>query len=269
VGVVDVQEDEAALRLAEDLAVGASGHVTATLVTPFPMALYSIDQTYTLSADLIGQARENGEADLARLNDRLARFAVPTETRYLFEDPVLAEHDVAIGARHADMAIFTRPWDMGDVRRSLIVGALFGAGRPVLVTPPDWKRGAIFDNVLIAWNASKEAARAVADAAPFISAAKSVRIVTVGAKPTPSAHGALPGADLATHLGRRGVTVEVVNLPETSEEDGELIAREAKRLGCDLLVMGGYGHSRAREMVFGGATRFLLTHAEMPILLSH
>ena len=107
------------------------------------------------------------------------------------------------------------------------------------------------------------------DALPLLLRARSVELVIVDPRVGEIRHGELPGADIAAHLARHGLRVEVASLPREGASAGEAILRRAREVGAQLLVAGGYGHSRAREQVFGGVTRRLFEHAEVPVLFSH
>jgi nucleotide-binding universal stress UspA family protein len=171
-----------------------------------------------------------------------------------------------VEARYADVTIMDRPDD--DLRRSLFESVLFGAGRPVLLAPADWP-GPCGRNIVVAWNASREAARAVADAAPLLERAEKITIVTVDAKPSWSGHGEAPGADIAAHLARRGLKVDVRNVDGMGRDDGAAILEECAAIDADLLVLGGYGRPRLQELIFGGVTRHVVTSAHLPIFISH
>ena len=141
-------------------------------------------------------------------------------------------------------------------------------GRPVLVVPhigakPPGK------TVLLCWNASREAARAAADALPFLKAAQKVIVLVVNPKVSAAGHGAEPGADAAAWLARHGVKVTVQRDVAPDADAGAVILSRAADLGADLIVMGIYGHSRLREMVLGGASRTLLGSMTVPVLMSH
>jgi nucleotide-binding universal stress UspA family protein len=121
--------------------------------------------------------------------------------------------------------------------------------------------------VLVAWDFSRAAARAVADAIPLLERAKHVRIVTaMGEKPVDSKHSA---EELAKNLSRHGLEVELDRIESKGRTIGETIEAHAKSCDADMLVMGAYGHSRFREFVLGGATRSLLAKPPLPILFSH
>ncbi len=119
--------------------------------------------------------------------------------------------------------------------------------------------------MLVAWNGTREAARATHDALPFLTQADKVVVLGVSA----SGEDHIPGADLSTHLARHGVSVEIHNREANDVSVGDAILNAASDYGADLLVIGAYGHSRLRELVLGGVTRHLLRHMTIPVLMSH
>ncbi len=143
------------------------------------------------------------------------------------------------------------------------------SGRPVLVVPYAGRFGEIGKRVMVAWSGKREGARAVFDALPLLKAADAVTLLCVVGKDADGESGQLPGAEIAASLARHGVKVTVRK--SIADEIGvadEILARLADE-GSDLLVMGAYGHSRLREMVFGGVTRHILRHMTVPTLMSH
>ena len=142
------------------------------------------------------------------------------------------------------------------------------AGRPVLVIPREGTFGSVATHVIVGWNKSPQAARAVGDALPLLQKADQVTIVSVN----PDAETAvddLPGAEFATMLSRHGVTVTTETVSSPSGNPGEALLTKASDLGANLLVVGAYGHSRLREYVFGGVTKHLLQHMTVPVLMAH
>jgi nucleotide-binding universal stress UspA family protein len=123
--------------------------------------------------------------------------------------------------------------------------------------------------VLVAWNASREATRAVNDALPLLEKAGRVTILAVNPRGGIGGHGDVPAADIALHLARHGVRAEAAHTVATDIPDGEALLSYAADIGADMMVSGGYGHSRARELVFGGVTRTLLHEMTIPVFLSH
>jgi nucleotide-binding universal stress UspA family protein len=145
----------------------------------------------------------------------------------------------------------------------------FESGRPVLILPYAGMFGEIGKRVMVAWSGKREAARAVFDALPLLKAADVVTLLCVVGRDSDGESGQLPGTEIAASLARHGVNVTV---RKTIADDigvaDEILARLADD-GSDLLVMGAYGHSRLREMVFGGVTRHILRHMTVPTLMSH
>jgi nucleotide-binding universal stress UspA family protein len=144
---------------------------------------------------------------------------------------------------------------------------LFNSGRPVIMVPFIHKAGLKLDQVMVCWDGSRAAARAIADAMPFLVKANDAEIVMV--KDEPRKTNMVPGADLAEHLARHGVKIKLTTLPGGDLDAGSALLSYAADIGADLLVMGGFGHSRFREFVLGGVTRTILETMTVPTLMSH
>ncbi len=155
----------------------------------------------------------------------------------------------------------------GPAQEFVIEGALFGSGRPVVVVPYIHKSALKLDRVLICWDGSRPATRAIADAMPFLqrSQALDVVIVASGRQKTDE----IPGIDIGEHLARHGLKVEVKRIVATDIDVPNTILSHAADSGADFIVMGGFGHSRLREFVLGGATRGILAAMTVPTLMSH
>ena len=178
---------------------------------------------------------------------------------------------IALHARHADLVVLGQPDPESTVtgHRQTLEEIVLSAGRPALVVPYIGPAKTLGERVVVAWDAGREAARAVNDALPILRRAKAVTVLSINPRPGIDGHGEEPGADLAVHLARHGVKVEVQH--SKGEEIGvgnAILSRLADR-GADLLVMGAYGHSRLRELVLGGATRRILQNMTVPTLMSH
>lgn len=142
--------------------------------------------------------------------------------------------------------------------------ALFYSGRPLMVVPRDHAKPFCLDRILIAWDGSQQAARAVAQAMPLLTQSTKVEILVIGNKEkTERSH----APKIVANLERHGMNVELVCRDDS--DDANAIAREAKVWGANLLVMGGYGHSRAREIFFGGVTRFMMSETPLPVLMAN
>ncbi len=177
------------------------------------------------------------------------------------------ESDTFIGSygRLFDLIILGRPGRAAqNPRMAPLETALFESGRPVLISPsaPPEKLG---HNVLVAWNGSTEQARTNVFAMPLLRAADEVTVLTVEGGMTPGP----TGEEAALHLIRNGVPAVSVTVAPDGRTTGEAILDHAKLHGCDLLVKGAYAQSRLRQMIFGGATRHILAHATLPVLMAH
>lgn len=177
--------------------------------------------------------------------------------------------EVALHARYADLLIInqTEP-DSADATH-FADAVLLAAGRPVLLVPYTGKIRPLGRNVLVCWNASREASRAVTDALPLLKGAAKVTVLSVDGHTSPAGHGDSPGSDIALYLARHGINAVVAQTIAGEVDMGNLILSRAFDMGADLIVMGAYGHSRAREIVLGGATRTVLQSMTVPVLMSH
>jgi nucleotide-binding universal stress UspA family protein len=149
----------------------------------------------------------------------------------------------------------------------LIEAVLFESGRPAVVVPYIQREALKLSHVLVCWDGSHNAARAIADSLPFLIRAKKVQIVTVASSEDKADE--LPGTDLGEHLVRHGLNVEVKPLVAAHIDISNAILSYAADCGADFIVMGGYGHSRLREFVLGGATRGILQSMTVPVLMAH
>ncbi len=273
VAVFSVEVDEPAIEAAVTLAEAAGADLTAVLLELQPDPVYTIEGVMAASmwTAVLADARKGFAKEKAALEARAQRDALPFVVREMLSEASLAGSDAAMQARHADLTIMLRPGGTApsDWRTLVFEGVLFGAGRPVLLVPPNWRNARIGRNVVVAWNGKREAARALADAAPLLENADTVTVLTVDARPSADGVGPSPGVDIAAHLARRGLKVEVRNLDGLGRDADEVLIEAATGVNADLLVMGGYGRSRLREWIFGGVTRAMIDKAQIPVLISH
>src|SRR5581483_2751777 len=201
--------------------------------------------------------------DAAALKARVSCESWIVDAEFSLAGPTFGEI-----ARQFDLAVVAQSHSEGDLLDQLIIeGALFGSGRPVLVVPYIQKGGIGLERVMICWDGSPNAARAVADAMPFLTMAKKVYAVTiVGQK---GKDDEFPVGSLREHLARHKVDVELRRMPVGHINVADNLLSMAADLSADFLIMGGYGHSRFREFVLGGATRGILASMTVPTLLSH
>ena len=175
-------------------------------------------------------------------------------------------------ARYADLTIVGQV-DPGELlpilEYDIPEDVALGSGRPVLVVPYAGTYATVGRRVLIAWNGSAQSARAVNDALPFLRQAEKVTILTVNPEPVCKSKHDRPGAQIAVHLTRHGIKARVRELSVDGADVEDAILLQASDEGADLIVMGAYGHTRAREIALGGATRAVFNDMTVPILMSH
>ncbi|WP_230529811.1 universal stress protein [Microvirga roseola] len=270
-------QDEERLRYAEAVAAISQAHVTGLLTNPLPdmPMIAPMDSGAAAAEALVSleeEARQTGGRIQRKLAERCSRLGVPNEIRRV--DALFGQlpRRAASEARWADLFVASRPYDGNGAMdwSSLFEAVLFESGRGILVVPPGHRPPGSLRRVLVCWRDTREAARAVAEASPLI--AKATRTVVLAIDPEPRKRdgvGSEPAADVAKHLTRLGTSVEVNLVESQNHETHEVILDQARRLSADLIVMGGYGHSRAREWMIGGATRSMLTVSESPVLIAH
>jgi nucleotide-binding universal stress UspA family protein len=271
VHVENTQPSQRRLNAAINLAVAHQAHLVGLYVVSYPyIPTYiraQISQEFTQQQmEAARQAAANAEADFT---ERITRAGIKAEWRFLEGDPVAV---LALHSRYADIAVAGQPDSTEGETASdaeMTDKLILSVGRPVLLIPNVGAYPKIGERMLVAWDASRHAARAVQDAIPFMLAAKHVSVVTVDPKGAKKGPGGIPSADLCRHLARHGIKAEDIHLTASDIDAGEALLSQAVKQKIDLFVMGAYGHTRWREIVLGGVTRHMLEHMTMPVLLSH
>lgn len=272
--VVYVDEKPASARLA-DIALGLAERLDAHLaavhvVTLHPVPSHLRTGMYQQIIKLLeDEAKKSAETAERQFRQAMARFRVSGEWRIARGDP---RRQAALHARYADLAVIGQhnPDSAATLLDSLSPeDVVLEAGRPALVIPYAGKFDRFGERILVAWNSSRESARAVADAMPFLRAAKEVTVLAINPRTGEDAHGEVPGMDIAAHLARHGVKVTATQTPSVDLAVSDAILNRVSDDGMDMLVMGAYGRSRLRELVLGGVTRDLLKHMTVPVLMSH
>jgi nucleotide-binding universal stress UspA family protein len=256
----------AAARL---LGVKFNAHISGLYVIPgvqiYPSAGYGA------GPDLYDGTRVFFQKNMAKVKD--AFETAMKEDKLSFDMHVvdssmpLIVNDVIDNCRNVDLVIVsnTNREDTDGVEYDFVERFVLGAGRPVLILPYKGDVKLKTDQMMVAWNDTRESSRATFDALPFLQKAKRTRIVTVDVAP----RGTIPGAVIAESLDRHGVKTEITNISSDGMTVGDTLLRAAKDYGAGLLVLGAYGHSRFAELIFGGATRDVLRNMDCPVLMSH
>jgi nucleotide-binding universal stress UspA family protein len=254
--------------LACDLVAKDSGTVAGLFVKPYPIVVPAMPPggAVTVIEDLRG-VFEEAERRAKAIFDKVTRSkGVTAEWR---TDEGESSNCLAFQSRYADLTVVGQwspddPTDPGPI--DLGAAVALDAGRPVLVVPYAGKVSADWKRVMVGWDGSRAATRAVHDAMDFLIAAERVDIVCID--PEDSA-GRDPGADIAAHLAHHGVKADAHGMPSGGLGAADALISASSDLGADLMVMGAYGHARFRELVFGGVTRRVLEHMPIPVLMSH
>ncbi|HEY4860984.1 MAG TPA: universal stress protein [Xanthobacteraceae bacterium] len=227
-----------------------------------------------IPVDLIElQQEENSKianTAVERFNARAKAAGVSAETRTL---------DATLGGAAALFARIARRFDLsvvGQAQREhgasedlLIEAALFESGRPVVLVPYIQKQGLKLDRVVVCWDGERTAARAIADAMPFLERAKAVDVVVVAEERKQDKQEEIAGVEMIAHLVRHGVPATAKRTSKGDISIENVILSYTADSGADFLVMGGYGHSRLREFILGGVTRGILASMTLPVLMSH
>ena len=259
--------NKARLQAALTLASTHEAQLTA-LYTITPVTMPAYVAAY-VPPDLLErqdkEARARAKAERAMFDAECKREGIRSEWRLAEGDPLEL---LGMHAYYADLVVVGQPDPEADLppgAEDLPHQLVLTAGRPVLIVPYVGKFPKIGSRVMVAWNSSREATRAVHDALPILERAKKVIIFSVN----PSKKDHIPGTDIAAHLARHGVKVEVAHTVAKDIDVGDALLGALSDRGADLLVMGAWGHSRMRELVLGGATRELLDQMTVPVLMSH
>ena len=210
---------------------------------------------------LVGAA----ERTLAAFTEAATRAKVDSKTEVLRAVPDTASSALSEYTRVHDVAVFTRSSPGIDHFGDLFTeAALFYSGRPIILVPTDYHHPFSMGRVVVAWDGSQRAASAVAHAMPILTTANRTEVVVIGDKEKVQRSRA---GELITNLERHGMDVHLIYRDEADE--AEEIARELTTWDASLLIMGGYGRSVAREMIFGGVTRYMMMNTPVPVLMAH
>ena len=262
------KEAEATLDAAIALAAAHDSHLVGLGVSPpLDIPTYAAGNLPSSVFAVLEERESERLAEAKKTFQTKMRQAGRTERGEWRLDHGAPDTIMGLHARYADLAIVAQSNPEREERRfiDLPEDLVLSAGRPVLIVPYVGAPNPIGKSVIVAWNASREAARAVADAMPLLEQAETVEIIVAGT----ASDGDLPGADIGAHLARHGIDVEVYRAAADDIDVGDVLLNRASERGADLIVMGGYGRSRLRELVLGGVTRHILEHMTVPALMSH
>lgn len=273
VSVNDVVRAEEIVSVACQLATKHDAHLIGLFVIPV-MPVYPAPGAYVLP-ELI----ENYEASFAERGEKAkavfeavtGRFDLQIEWRLIHDGASILANGVIEHSHMADLVVIGQvDRDNNDgIELDFADRVVMESGRPVVVVPKVGQFKTIGDRVVVAWNATSEAARAALDATPLLAEASEVWLTWVDPQREPGTAGQVPGSEMAATLARHGIKITTDPVPTDKLSVGDALLNRVSDHSADLLVAGAYGHSRMREYVFGGATNTLLKHMTVPVLLSH
>jgi nucleotide-binding universal stress UspA family protein len=218
-------------------------------------AIQSMIENWSVSEQR--KAIQNGK----RFSDVVAHYSIQTNFRVVWSGSD-ANRRIVLNSLLADMVIIGQDAPHGLPDGWQPEHLLSACGVPLMVVPTGWQNKIATGRIIIGWNASKEARRAVADAMPLLAIASSVMIFVVDQSDDQ------PGIDVGLHLARRGVRAKIEHVISSGAPVAQVILTEASRHDADLIVIGAYSHARATRILFGGVTQAILKQATIPVLMS-
>lgn len=220
---------------------------------------------HDIRAEILQNQKKENLAARQIFEKEAARTGWSERTSWIDADGLPSEV-LGLHARYHDLTIVgQQSADDEGIEPSFVDTLILKCGRPVLVVPKIGANKAPGKHIVVAWNGSREAARAVGDAMPILEMSRAVDVLSI----EPEGIGDLPGADIANHLARHGIKATAKRSTARKIDFGDVLLNYVSDSGADLVVMGAYGHSRLRELVLGGVTRHMLEHMTVPVLLSH
>lgn len=259
------------LEVAANVARAHEAHLTGLFVKSAPqMPGYVRAELGPQLLEVQGRFTAEAAAKAEKLfNAATSRAGISAEWRLAEGDSLEA---LLMHGRYSDLMVLGQndaENDESPDENDLADQVILDVGRPVLMVPYAGTFQAVGERIMVAWNASRESTRAVADALPILRRAKQVKVLAVNPKGGAKGHGQVPGADIALHLARQGVKAEAMHVVADDMDTGNMLLSRAADEGVDMIVMGAYGRSRLREMILGGATLHMLRHMTVPVLMAH
>jgi len=270
VHIDDTSRSPLRIKLAAELAIRHGAHLLGIADSGVSRFIYQDGNINGVDPTLLSHLeylRERASQNVADFKTQVASLGVTFYEGAISQDDACG--GIGLRARYCDLVVVgqTNPDEVSpSVTDDFPEYMILHSGRPVMVIPYAGEFNQPGKHPLLAWDGSRAATRAVTDAIPLLRAAELVNIVIVN--PKNDVHGDQPGADISAYLTRHGIKIEV-SVHTTKVDTGNALLSIASDLNSDLIVMGGYGHSRFKEMIVGGATRTILQNMTIPALLSH
>lgn len=262
-------EDDHRLAFATSIAETFGAQIIGVHLHLLPDILDITDpmQSATIRSMLEASDRE-ADKGFERLKAKTSNLKVLVDLRRVHGLAADAGTDLAHLARTTDLFIGTRPYGDPEGQHRIEERVLFGSGRGCLFLPPGGTPHRAFRTIAVAWDRTREAARALAEAMPFMERADAVHLIHIASVLDDDKAIDQDLSSIVAHLGRHGIKASPAKVAKLNST-GEHIEEVAHQFGADLIVMGAYAHARLVEIVFGGATRYILRHATLPVLMAH
>ena len=269
---VGASQDDAEVDRAVKICDALGAHLVVLVLgiaPPPPASPYGVVSNDIWAGEIRdGQSEAQVRADQLEAKLAAATVTATCEAQYIDRGTVATL--AARFARYADLTLIPAQAPGHETFQTWVMnGALFESGRPILLLPKGEVAFPAVKTVMLAWDASVEASKAVRDAIGLMKQAEAVHAVLIDPVPSFEGHGPEPGADLAAYLARHGIKATVHRLPKEGKETGAMLRRTANDLAADLIVMGGFGHSRLSERIFGGTTTSMTKEVIVPVLMAH
>ncbi len=267
-----VTQPDSAILPAMEFCRSAGAHLTVLLIAVAPTPPFVVDSMSFADVWVRQDAEERQKLQDRRdqIQTLLQNQGVSFDVKVEYCPLEFVDAAVGLNARYCDIALILKGTNAPDgLREHAISGVLFDAARPALLAGASGFPSPVQENVLIAWDGSVPAGRAIVAAIPVLQKAKSASVLCVDPEKSMTDIGEAPGWDLAQWLARHGVRITVSILAGEGSSVAATIERHALEIGAGLIVAGGYGHSRFRQRLFGGTTSKLLGACSLPILMAH
>jgi nucleotide-binding universal stress UspA family protein len=231
-------------------------------------AFAQLDFPSQISAEMMGEGETAARAAIARFDTAAKRNLLSSDYHLVLDN----ERKLGVFSklvRRSDLSVLMQSNPHGVNNDALIEAALFDTGRPVVVVPYTQRDVLQLDRVICCWDGSRTAARAINDALPLLMKAQEVELLVVLTEKTSKVQDEMGGLEMAKHLARHEVKIDFRTTLAINIDVSNAILSHAAECSASMIVMGGYGHSRMREFILGGATRGMLSRMTIPVFMSH
>jgi len=265
-------EDYSSLDSLIKYAIDLAGSQTAHLSVGIGLLKYSVPSAIIKEGRSIVSAanqerRQKTDQFAADLAKRIQSSGLVSDLDITHDSYNSITRHLTRKARLADVAVLQPSSELLSLQQGLVEEILFDSGRPVIVVPRKWNGTATPDRIMVSWDGSAKAARAIGDALPLLQSAKDVEIVCVSGDSNPTKK--FDGADIAPHLARYCRSVNIVQLTASNGDVGAALREHAALTKPNLLVMGAYAHARLTQMILGGVTHSMIAEPPAPVFMSY